>query len=125
MYKNPASRRPQERKENGMTIIHVPRPETTIDPNRGLSSLSKMQIEHFHEAEKRLPARYHSGIYVSAIKTEGEAANYIRHVTEAIHKAHDEAAAQRKRLVRKPERGLEIAAAADEQTEQKRGNARE
>ncbi|MGB8583743.1 MAG: hypothetical protein WCD47_23210, partial [Candidatus Sulfotelmatobacter sp.] len=36
-------------------------------------------------------------IYINAIKTEGEAADYVRQVTEAIHGAHQTAAAKRAR----------------------------
>ena len=35
-----------------------------------------------HTAEKRLPLRYRTEIYINAIKTEGEAARYIREVTQ-------------------------------------------
>ena len=76
-----------------MTLIHVPKPtKSAMNPNRSVSSLLQAQIQHLHAAERKLPLRYHSEIYVNAIKTEGEAAAYIRKVTEAIHKAHAEAA---------------------------------
>jgi len=74
-------------------LIQVPKPpKSAFDPNRPVSSLLVAQMEYLHEAEKRLPSRYHSQIYINAVKTEGEAAKYIRHVTEAIHEAHLEAA---------------------------------
>lgn len=98
-----------------MTVIDIAAlklPPSAYDPNRPVSSLLKTQVEHLHEAERRLPARYHSEIYINAIKTEGEAANYIRAVTEAIHAAHKEAAALRVALARK--RGIKIATVADE-----------
>jgi hypothetical protein len=104
-----------------MTVIQVPAldlKQSGYDPNRPISSLLKTQVEHLHVAEKRLPARYHSEIYVNAIRTEGEAANYIRAVTEAIHAAHKEAAAQRTAPARK--RGIEIAAVADERSRRQR-----
>ena len=47
---------------------------------------------------------------INAIQTEGEAGAYIQHVTEAIHQAHADAAAQRAMPRRK--RGITIAAAA-------------
>jgi len=79
-----------------MTLIHVPRPpKSAMDPNRPVNALLKTQIEHLYQAEKRLPIRYQSDTYVNAIKTEGEAANYIRQVTEAIHQAHEDAANRR------------------------------
>jgi hypothetical protein len=51
-----------------------------------------------------LPLRYRSSIYTHAIRTEGEAAEYIREVTEAIHKAHADAAVKRERLAGRAKR---------------------
>jgi len=50
------------------------------------------QILHLREAEKKFPPQHHSNVYINAIKTEGEAAEYIRHVTATIHRLHEEAA---------------------------------
>ena len=75
-----------------MAVVHMGKSSTKAwNPNRLMSSLLAWQIEHLHEAEKRLPLHHHTNIYVNAIKTEGEAAAYIQAVTEAIHKAHAEA----------------------------------
>jgi ArsR family metal-binding transcriptional regulator len=94
-----------------MTLIHVPRPpKNAMNPNRPVSALLKTQIEHLHEAERRLPLRYRSKIYVNAIKTEAEAAAYISSVTEAIRKAHAEA--ERARRAPRRKQVVEIAAAA-------------
>ena len=101
-------------------LIQVPKPpKSAFDPNRPVSSLLVAQMEYLHEAEKRLPSRYHSQIYINAVKTEGEAAKYIRHVTEAIHEAHLEASFARMRVVPKRKRAIELAAVADEQAEHK------
>ena len=99
-----------------MTLIHVPRPDPkrAMDPNRPVSNLLKAQILHLHDAERNLPLRYRSDAYINAIKTEGEAAEYIRRVTEAIHEAHEAVAAKRARPAVKRKRALEIAAAAEE-----------
>ncbi len=98
-----------------MTLIKVPKPpKSAYDPGRPMNTLLEWQIEHLHEAEKRLPVNYQTRIYTNAIKTEGEAADYIRAVTEAIQAAHVEAAERRARGARKPQRVIEIAAAADE-----------
>lgn len=103
-----------------MALIHVPRPpKEARNPNRPASSLLKAQVEHLQEAERRLPHRYHSEIYINAIKTEGEAAEYIRKATEAIHRAHKDAAAQRERSTRKPRGGIAIADGADEPASKK------
>ena len=102
-----------------MDVIDVPRPKSVRDPNRPASSLLLAQVKHLREAEQDLPPRYHSGIFSHAVQTEGEAARYISAVTEAIHAAHDDAVAERARRARRPKRGLEIAAVADEAAEQK------
>lgn len=100
--------------EDDMTPIHVPRPSLgAMDADRPISSLLKTQVEHLQVAEKRLPSRYRSEIYTNAIKTEADAARYIRHVTEAIHKAHEEATARRPSRESHVKSGLEIAAVAE------------
>jgi len=97
-----------------MTLIHVPRPpKSAMNPDRPVSSLLRTQIEHLHEAEQRLPLRYRTNIYVNAIKTQGEAAQYSREVTEAIQNAHGDAAAARAGRV------IDIAAGAHEPTANK------
>jgi hypothetical protein len=78
-----------------------------MNPNRPANALLLAQVLHLQHAERQLPLRYRSDIYAHAIKTEGEAANYIREVTEAIHQAHADAAKRRARP--EPERGLKIA----------------
>lgn len=79
-----------------MTIIPVPRPsKKAMNQDRPVSALLLAQIRHLQHAERRLPTRYRSAIYTHAIRTEGEAARYIREVTEAIHRAHAYAAAER------------------------------
>jgi hypothetical protein len=93
-----------------MEIIPVPKPsKRAINPDRTANALLLAQISHLQHAERRLPLKYRSQIYTHAIKTEGEAAEYIRTVTEAIHRAHADA---EKRQARR-KRGLEIAAAAE------------
>jgi hypothetical protein len=97
-----------------MTIIHVPRPsKNAMNPNRPVSSLLLAQIQHLQTAENNLPLRYCSDKYIKAIRTEGEAAAYIREVTEAIHQAHDDAGAKRAKLAGGRKRGLDLAAAAE------------
>jgi hypothetical protein len=102
-----------------MTLIHVPRPpKSAMNPDRSVSALLQTQIEHLHQAEKRLPLRYRTEIYVNAIKTEGEAARYIREVTEAIHAAHEEMARARPRPTRA--HAVDLAASAEEPLSRKR-----
>lgn len=100
-----------------MAIIHVPvpvrkPPQSSMDPDRPASGLLKAQVQHLQEAERNLPLRYRSEIYANAIRTEGEAARYIRAVTEAIIRAHSEAAAERAMPTFRRKRGIEIAAVA-------------
>lgn len=80
-----------------MTIIRVPKPpQSALNKERPISSLLKTQIEHLQEAEFRLPARAQTNIYINAIKTEAEAAEYIRQVTAKLHAEHAAAHAVRK-----------------------------
>jgi hypothetical protein len=98
-----------------MTVIAVPRPRpSAINQDRPVNALLQSQIQHLRDAERNLPLRYQTQIYVNAIRTEGEAARYIRAVTEAIHKAHAEAAAQRALPAIRRKLGIDIAAAAQE-----------
>jgi hypothetical protein len=104
-----------------MEPIIVPRPKGVRDPNRPAGSLLLAQVKHLREAEKSLPPEYHSRIFSHAIQTEGEAARYVRTVTEAIHRAHDHAAAERVKRVAEREGVISIAAAgAEEAAEPKR-----
>jgi hypothetical protein len=86
-----------------MTVIRVPRPSRkSMNPDRDANALLLAQVEHLQHAERRLPLRYRTTIYTHAIRTEGEAARYIREVTEAIHTAHADADANRSKGKRAP-----------------------
>jgi len=93
-----------------MAIIKIPAPpKSSMNRDRPVSGLLKSQILHLQEAEFRLPAKYQTNIYIHSIRTEGDAGEYIREVTQAIHAAH----ASRLRVAkRKPAPIFEIAAAA-------------
>jgi hypothetical protein len=97
-----------------MEPIIVPRPKGVRNPDRPAGSLLLAQVKHLREAEKSLPPNYHSRIFSHAIQTEGEAADYVRTVTENIHRAHDDAVEERGKRARKRQRGITIAAQADE-----------
>jgi len=107
-----------------MALIRVPKPKDAYNPDRPMGSLLRSQVEHLREAESKLPLRYRNEIdtYIKAIKTEREAAAYIRKVTEAIHNAH--ADAERARRTPKRKRVIEIAAVADERLERQQKSAR-
>ncbi|HXX18641.1 MAG TPA: hypothetical protein VEJ46_04505 [Candidatus Acidoferrum sp.] len=84
-----------------MAIIPVPKPsKKAMNPERPINCLLLAQVEHLQHAERRLPLRYRSSTYTHAIRTEGEAARYVREVTEAIHKAHADAATERAKRAR-------------------------
>lgn len=102
-----------------MATVHVPKPKSVRNPDRAASSLLLAQVQHLREAEKSLPPSRHSGIFSHAIRTEGEAAQYIRAVTEAIHAAHREAKIERERRRAAREGVITIAAQADETAEGK------
>ncbi len=96
-----------------MTLITVPKPpKSAYNPERPVTSLLKSHVEHMREAESKLPLKYRSDFYAKAVRTEGEAAEYIRDVTEAIHEAHAEA--EKRRNTRQKKRRFEITAAAEE-----------
>jgi hypothetical protein len=73
-------------------IIRVPKPgRSAYNPERALGSnaLVAAQVRHFVHAESKLPPELKTGIDPASVKTEGEAADYIRKVTEAIHRNGD------------------------------------
>src|SRR5580765_3231779 len=108
-----------------MVLIHVPRPpKGAMHPHRPVNALLQAQMQHLQDAELKLPARLQSNIYINAIKTEGEAGEYIRRVTEAIHHAHDSAAEKRARHARKRTGVIDIAAAAEDRPQEVRGEAK-
>jgi hypothetical protein len=102
-----------------MAIVYFDEPKSKVDQNRPANALLLAQVQHLREAEKSLPPKYHSGIFSHAIQTEGEVARYVQSVTEAIHQAHADAAAERVRRALKPKEVIEIAAVADEAAERK------
>ena len=75
---------------SSVPIISVPKPgRSAYNPKRPLRSnaLVAAAVEHFAEADKGLPTSLRTGVDATSIKTEGDAAEYIRKVTEAIHKS--------------------------------------
>jgi len=92
-----------------MTVIKIPRPKpSAMDPGRPVNTLLQAQVQHLQLAERRLPLKYRSEIYTHAIQTEGEAAEYIQEITEAIHRAHHDAEVRR---AKRKKKGLRIVAA--------------
>jgi hypothetical protein len=66
--------------------VLVPRPAPgSFHKHRPISDLLRSQIEHFHAAEMNLPAAQRTGVDLSSIRTEHEAAKYIGKVTAILH----------------------------------------
>jgi hypothetical protein len=101
-----------------MVVIPVPKPpKNAMKPNRPVNTLLRNQLQHLQEAEFRLPVKLQTNVYINAIKTEGEAAEYIRRVTEALHQAHGVEpsghAAGMAMVPKRPVRGPDIAAVGE------------
>lgn len=105
-----------------MAIISVPKPpKDAFNKGRPVSGLIKAHLEHLQRAEFRLPANLQTNIYINAIKTEGEAADYIRLVTERLHEAHGREVASKPK---KKTRTIATIAAAAENKAASRGKQR-
>ena len=75
-------------------MIRVPKPSnSSYNPNRPLekNQLLLAHVKHMHEAEKFLPRAQRTGTDISTIKTEGQAAEYIKRVTSRIQIQADKA----------------------------------
>ncbi len=104
-----------------MALIPVPKPPSSaMNTNRPLSKLLRNQIEHLQEAEFRLPIKQQTNIYINAIKTEGEAADYIRRVTSAIREAHGVERRNAVSISQRGPKGRDIAAVAEERPSRKK-----
>ncbi len=71
-------------------IVKVPKPgRTAYNPHRALekNQLVQSQVKHFQEADLGLPPELQTGVDIATILTEGEASEYIRRVTQAIHES--------------------------------------
>lgn len=67
-------------------VVQVPRPHAPeFSPDRPITDLVRNQIMHLSLAERHLPVRDRSGIDIYSIQSEGQAAEYIRHVTKKLH----------------------------------------
>ena len=103
-----------------MSVIKVPKPpKSAFDKNRRLSTLLEWQIYHAQEAELALPVDHSTNIYVNAIQTEGEAADYIRKVTEKVHELHGSPLTKPKKGKRSAKPGLTLAAQASPRAKRK------
>ncbi len=72
--------------------VRVPKPsKASFDRERPLekNTLLLNQVKHLHELEKALRRRLDSGIRYEDVKTEGQAAEYIRRITCILHPHFD------------------------------------
>jgi hypothetical protein len=71
-------------------IILIPKaPAKAYNPDRPLEKnrLLFHQVRHFREAEKKLGPGQQTGVDLDSIKTEAQAAEYIRKITSLLHPA--------------------------------------
>ncbi len=68
--------------------VRVPRPSpASFNPQRLVTknALLENQIKHFHALEQSLLQQLQTGIRFEDVRTEGEAAEYIRRITAVLH----------------------------------------
>lgn len=76
-------------------VVKIPKPaRTAYNPDRPLekNQLIHAQVKHFQEADLGLPPELQTGVDIASILTEGQASEYIRRVTRAIHESGGRAA---------------------------------
>ncbi|HTQ54820.1 MAG TPA: hypothetical protein VMI94_10190 [Bryobacteraceae bacterium] len=69
-------------------VVRVPKTRrSSFDPNRPLTKnvLLQTQVKHFRHVEEKLPLAEQTGIDIARLATEGQAADYIRRVTQKLH----------------------------------------
>jgi hypothetical protein len=70
-------------------VVRVPKPaRSSYQPHRPFTKngLLQNQVKHFRELEKNLPREQQTGIPHESVKTEADAAGYIRLMTERLHR---------------------------------------
>jgi hypothetical protein len=68
--------------------VRVPKPSSkSFDKNRPIAknALLENQVKHFHELEISLLKQLQTGIRFEEVRTEGDAAEYIRRITAILH----------------------------------------
>ena len=69
-------------------VIRIPRTSrSSFNPDKPLekNTLLLNQVRHFAHLEEKLPAEERTGMDVASIRTEGQAAEYIRRMTRKLH----------------------------------------
>ena len=80
---SPSKKKAPAKKAPPANVVRVPRAKTSsFDPDRKLdrNQLLKTQVLHFAEMNYLLPKKLRCEIPLESIQTEGEAAEYIRHI---------------------------------------------
>jgi hypothetical protein len=88
-------------------VIQVPKPHPkAYNPDRPITDLVRNQILHMSVAELHLEKRHRTGTDVHSIRTEREASEYIRHLTDKMHrKKRNKGMGEKKAKRSKPARG--------------------
>jgi hypothetical protein len=74
-------------------IVKVPRPHPKqFEPGRPITDLVRNQLLHLSLAQRHLDKKHHHPADVYAIKTDAQAAEFIRHVTSKLHSLKGRAA---------------------------------
>ena len=67
-------------------VVPVPRPHAPrFEPDRPITDLVRNQLLHLSLAQRSLPKHHRAPVDVYFITTEGEASDYIQHITEKLH----------------------------------------
>jgi hypothetical protein len=74
-------------------IVKIPRPHPKrFDPDRPITDLVRNQLLHLSLVQRHLDKKHHHPADVYAIKTDAQAAEFIRHVTSKLHSLKGKAA---------------------------------
>jgi len=67
-------------------VVPISRPhKPRFEPDRPITDLVRNQLFHLSLAQHSLPKHHHAPKDVYSITTEGEASEYIQHITAKLH----------------------------------------
>jgi len=74
-------------------VVKVQRPHAKhFEPDRPITDLVRNQLMHLSLAQRQLDKKHHHPADVYSIKTDAQAAEFIRHVTAKLHSLKGKAA---------------------------------
>src|SRR3954451_16245707 len=74
-------------------VVKVQRPHAKrFEPDRAITDLVRNQLMHLSLAQRQLDKKHHHPADVYSIKTDAQAAEFIRHVTAKLHSLKGKAA---------------------------------